>query len=234
MSRAMAPSVSVIIPVLRETQPLDSLVDHLLQIADGVPVEMIIVDGSPDGESIKAISREGVTLIAAPAGRARQMNAGAAAAKGACLLFLHADTRLPQGAFRRIEETLSDGNHVAGAFDLRYGSQRLSMRLIARVACLRSRLTRIPYGDQAQFFRRDYFEKICGFADIPLMEDVEIMRRIKERGDRISILSEAVATSARRQEKEGVVYCTLRNWTVITLYFLGMPPERLARFYKNH
>lgn len=234
MSRVMAPSVSVIIPVLRETQPLDSLIDHILQIADGVPVEMIVVDGSPDGESISAISREGVTLLAAPAGRARQMNAGAAAAKGDCLLFLHADTRLPQGAFRRIEETLSDGNHVAGAFDLRYNSERMSMRIIARVACLRSRLTRIPYGDQAQFFRRDYFEKICGFADIPLMEDVEIMRRIKERGDRISILSEAVATSARRQEKEGVVYCTLRNWTVITLYFLGMPPERLARFYKNH
>ncbi|MGE5789267.1 MAG: TIGR04283 family arsenosugar biosynthesis glycosyltransferase [Syntrophaceae bacterium] len=234
MSRVMAPSVSVIIPVLRETQPLDSLIDHLLQIADGVPVEMIIVDGSPDGESIKAISREGVTLLAAPAGRARQMNAGAAAAKGDCLLFLHADTRLPQGAFRRIEETLSDGNHVAGAFDLRYSSERLSMRLIARVACLRSRLTRIPYGDQAQFFRRDYFEKICGFADIPLMEDVEIMRRIKERGDRIAILPEAVATSARRQEKEGVVYCTLRNWTIITLYLLGMPPERLVRFYKNH
>ena len=234
MSRAIAPSVSVIIPVLRETQALDSLIDHLLQIADGEPVEMIIVDGSPDGEPIKAISCEGVTRLAVPAGRARQMNAGAAAAKGDCLLFLHADTRLPQGAFRRIEETLSDGNHVAGAFDLRYGSQRLSMRLIARVACLRSRLTRIPYGDQAQFFRRDYFEKICGFADIPLMEDVEIMRRIKGRGDRISILPEAVETSARRQEKEGVVYCTLRNWTIITLYLLGVPPERLVRFYKNH
>jgi len=234
MNRAMAPSVSVIIPVLRETQLLDSLIDHLLQIADGVPVEMIIVDGSPDGESIKAISREGVTLLAAPAGRARQMNAGAAAAKGDSLLFLHADTRLPPGAFRRIVETLSKGDCVAGAFDLRYSSERLSMRLIARVACLRSRLTRIPYGDQAQFFRRDYFEKIGGFADIPLMEDVEIMRRIKDRGDRISILPEAVATSARRHEKEGVVYCTLRNWTIVTLYFLGMSPGRLVRFYKNH
>jgi hypothetical protein len=162
------------------------------------------------------------------------MNTGAAAAKGDYLLFLHCDTRLPQGAFRRIEETLSEGNHVAGAFDLRYGSERLSMRIIARAACMRSRLTRIPYGDQAQFFRRDYFEKIGGFADIPLMEDVEIMRRIKERGDCISILPEAVVTSARRQEKEGVVYCTLRNWTIVTLYFLGMPPERLVHFYKNH
>jgi len=234
MSRAMAPSVSVIIPVLRETQPLDSLIDHLLEIADGSPVEIILVDGSPDEESIKAVSRGGVILLASQAGRARQMNAGAAAAKGEYLLFLHADTRLPQGAFRRIEETLSDGNHVAGAFDLRYNSDRSSIRYIARVACLRSRFTRIPYGDQAQFFRRDYFEILGGFADIPLMEDVEIMRRIKDRGDRISILHEAVVTSARRQEKEGVVYCTLRNWAIITLYFLGMSPERLVRFYKNH
>ena len=234
MSQAMAPVVSVIIPVLGEARQLDSLIDHLFQIADGKPVEMIVVDGSPEGESIKAVSREGVTLLTAPAGRARQMNAGAAAAGGAYLLFLHADTLLPPGAFRRIEETLSENDCVAGAFDLRYGSERPSMRFIARVASLRSRLTRIPYGDQAQFFRRDYFEKICGFADIPLMEDVEIMRRIKDRGDRISILPGAVVTSARRHEKEGILYCTLRNWTIITLYLLGMSPERLVRFYKNH
>jgi rSAM/selenodomain-associated transferase 2 len=230
----MAPSVSVIIPVLGETQPLDSLIDHLFQIADGQPVEIIIVDGSPDGESIKAVSRQGVTLLTAPAGRARQMNAGAAAARGAYLLFLHADTLLPPGAFRRIEETLSEAVCVAGAFDLRYSSERPPMRFIARVACRRSRLTRIPYGDQAQFFRRDYFEQLCGFADIALMEDVEIMRRIKDRGDRISILPEAVITSARRHEKEGILYCTLRNWTIITLYLLGMSPERLAHFYKKH
>jgi rSAM/selenodomain-associated transferase 2 len=234
MSRAMAPTVSVIIPVLREPQPLDSLIDHLLRIADGVPVEMIIVDGSPGRETIKAISRDNAALLTAPAGRARQMNAGAAAAKGDYLLFLHCDTRLPQGAFRRIAETLSEGNLVAGAFDLRYRSEKLSMRIIARAACVRSRLTRIPYGDQAQFFRRDYFEKIGGFADIPLMEDVEIMLRIKGLGDCISILPEAVVTSARRQEKEGIVCCTLRNWTIITLYFLGISPERLVRFYKNH
>lgn len=229
-----APLVSVIIPVLREAHQLDSLIDHLCQIADGLPVEMIVVDGSPDGESIKAISRGGVTLLTAPAGRARQMNAGAAVAKGDFLLFLHADTRLPPRALRRISETLSDGRYVAGAFDLRYGSTRPSIRFIARVACLRSRFTRIPYGDQAQFFRRDYFEKLCGFADIPLMEDVEIMLRIKERGDRIFILPEPVVTSARRQEKEGVVRCTLRNWSIMTLYFMGMSPERLVRFYKNH
>jgi len=234
MTRQTVPLVSVIIPDLREAHQLDSLIDHLCQIADGLPIEMIVVDGSPDGETLRAISRDGVTLLTAPAGRAVQMNAGAAAASGDYLLFLHADTRLPRGALRRIAETLSEGQYVAGAFDLRYGSARPSIRLIAGVACIRSRLTRIPYGDQAQFFRRDYFEILGGFSDIPLMEDVEIMRRIKDRGERIFILPEPVISSARRQEKEGVVFCTLRNWAIITLYFLGMSPERLVRFYKNH
>lgn len=234
MNRNEAPTFSVIVPVLHETRQLDSLVDHLLQVAGGEPLEIIVVDGSPEGESVGTITRDGVTRLIAPAGRARQMNAGAAAARGDYLLFLHADTRLPQGAFRRISEALSDGRFVAGAFDLRYGSERLPIRFIARAACLRSRLTRIPYGDQAQFFRRDYFETICGYADIPLMEDVEIMRRIKERGDLISILDEAVVTSARRQEAEGVVYCTLRNWSIATLYLLGVSPQRLVRFYRNH
>jgi rSAM/selenodomain-associated transferase 2 len=227
-------SVSVVIPVLREAHQIDSLIDHVLRIAEGGPVDIIVVDGNPDGETIKGIFRKDVTLLTASAGRARQMNAGAAAAKGEFLLFLHADTRLPQGAFRRIAETLSNGRYVAGAFDLRYGTTRPSIRVIARAACFRSRLTRIPYGDQAQFFRRDYFEILGGFLDIPLMEDVEIMRRIKDRGDCIFILPEPVTSSARRQEKEGIVFCTLRNWTIITLYFLGMSPENLARFYKNH
>ncbi|HEX7504253.1 MAG TPA: TIGR04283 family arsenosugar biosynthesis glycosyltransferase [Syntrophales bacterium] len=228
------PSVSVIIPVLHEAHQLDSLLDHLYLMADNLPVEVIVVDGSPDGETLRAISREGVTLLTAPAGRALQMNAGAAAASGDFLLFLHADTRLPRGAFRRIAEALSDGRYVAGAFDLRYGSRRPSIRLIAGMACIRSRLTRIPYGDQAQFFRRDCFEILGGFSDIPLMEDVEIMLRIKEQGDRIFILPEPVVTSARRQEKEGIVRCTLRNWSIVTLYCMGMSPERLVRFYKNH
>jgi rSAM/selenodomain-associated transferase 2 len=234
MTPADAPTISIIIPVLREAHQLDSLIDHLNRIADGLPVEIIVVDGSPGGESIKAISRKGVTLLTAPAGRARQMNAGAAAARGDFLLFLHADTRLPSGALRLIAEAFSDNRPVAGAFDLQYGSTRPSIRFVARVACIRSRLTRIPYGDQAQFFRRDHFELLGGFSDIPLMEDVEIMRRIKDRGERIFILPEPVISSARRQEKEGIVFCTLRNWAIVTLYFLGMSPERLVRFYKNH
>jgi rSAM/selenodomain-associated transferase 2 len=234
MTPQSTPSFSVVVPVLREAHQIDPLLDHIARIADGMPVETILVDGSPDGDSIRGVSREGVIPLVAPAGRARQMNAGAKIARGEVLLFLHADTRLPPGAFRCIGDALADGRFAAGAFDLQYGSTRPSMRFVARVACIRSRLTRLPYGDQAQFFRRDYFNTLGGYADIPLMEDVEIMGRIKGRGDRIVILREAVVTSARRQEKEGVLYCTLRNWTIITLYFLGVSPEKLVRFYKNH
>ncbi len=234
MNPGKAPTVSVVVPVLNEAHQLDPLIDHLVQIAEGAPIEIIVVDGSPGGESIGTISRRDVTTLIAPAGRSRQMNAGAAAARGEFLLFLHADTRLPPGAFRLIADTLSEGRYAAGAFDLRYASDRLSIRVVARVACLRSRLTRIPYGDQAHFFRRETFESLGGYADIPLMEDVEIMRRIKGRGEPISILDKAVITSARRQEKEGVVTCTLRNWTLVTLYALGVHPHRLVRFYKNH
>ena len=228
-----SPAVSVIVPVLHEAGRLDALIDHVRQTAGAEPVEIILVDGSPDGESIGTVTRGQVTLLTAPAGRARQMNAGAAAATGDFLLFLHADTRLPAGAFRRIAETLSDGRHGAGAFDLRYDSDRPSMRIIARAACLRSRLTRIPYGDQAHFFRRDYFEAIGGYADIPFLEDVEIMRRIKRRRERICILPEPVVTSARRQQQEGVLACTVRNGVVVALYYAGMSPERLARFYRK-
>ena len=227
------PAVSVIVPVLHEAGRLDALIDHVRKTAGAEPVEIILVDGSPDGESIGTVTRGGVTLLTAPAGRARQMNAGADAATGDFLLFLHADTRLPAGAFRRIAETLSDGRHGAGAFDLRYDSERPSMRIIARAACLRSRLTRIPYGDQAHFFRRDYFEAIGGYADIPFLEDVEIMRRIKRRRERICILPEPVVTSARRQQQEGVLACTVRNGVVVALYYAGMSPERLARFYRK-
>jgi hypothetical protein len=93
-------------------------------------------------------------------------------------------------------------------------------------------LTHIPYGDQAIFLRRDYFQRIGGYADIPLMEDVELMRRIKKRRDTIALLPDRVMSSPRRWEQEGVVFCTVRNWTLITLYCLGVSPQRLARWYR--
>ena len=124
-----------------------------------------------------------------------------------------------------------DGKYVGGAFDLKIGSDRFIFKIIGNLASLRSRLTRIPYGDQAIFIRRDYFRTIGGYKDVPLMEDVELMQRIKRQGDKIFILKEKVITSPRRWEREGVLYCTLRNWIITILYFIGVSPDRLVKFY---
>jgi hypothetical protein len=120
----------------------------------------------------------------------------------------------------------------ASAFDLAIAYARPIFRMIAAVASFRSRLTRIPYGDQAHFFRADYFREIGGYAQISLMEDVEIMRRIKKRKDKIAIIRQSVSTSARRWEKEGILICTLRNWLLLTLYLCGCPPDYLSRAYR--
>jgi rSAM/selenodomain-associated transferase 2 len=224
---------SLIIPVLNESDEINFLIEHLYAQEYDNNYEIIVVDGDPKGETIRAIQRKEVVSLISPAGRARQMNRGAAIAKGDILVFLHADTRLPLDAFFQINQALKEGQYVSGAFDLCIRSDRLIFKMIAYIASLRSRLTRLPYGDQAIFIRKDYFNKIGGYRDVPLMEDVELMRCIKERGDNICILSDCVSTSPRRWEKEGIVYCTIRNWIILSLYFGGVSPDRLAGFYRK-
>lgn len=224
---------SIIIPVLHEAEIINALIEQLYSQQLDECYEIIVVDGDPNQETINAIQHKDVIALVSAAGRGRQMNAGAAIARGEILIFLHADTYLPVNALSLIRHTLENKLYVGGAFDLGIRSDRLILKIIANAACIRSRLTRIPYGDQALFVRKDYFNEIGGYLSIPLMEDVEIIQRIKKRGDKIYLLSERVLTSARRWEKEGVVYCTLRNWVLISLYFLGVSPERLTKLYKN-
>jgi rSAM/selenodomain-associated transferase 2 len=228
----MTPRFSIIIPVLREEAVINATVAHIKGLRADAPVEIIVVDGDRGGKTIGAVTDGTVRTAISDKGRGTQMNRGAAMARGDIVVFLHADTRLPPEAFALIDAALGDPACPAGAFDLAIASRRPVLRLIAAAASLRSRATRIPYGDQAFFFRRAYFRGIGGFADIPLMEDVEIMRRIKRRGERIAIVDRPVTTSARRWEKEGVFLCTLRNWLLISLYLSGVSPERLCRFYK--
>ncbi len=147
------------------------------------------------------------------------------------LIFLHADTLLPTSAYERIVGIMLDEKCIGGAFDLHIDSLKMGFRIIEKFANLRSRLTRIPYGDQAIFIRTSYFGKLGGFKDIPIMEDVELMRRIKRKGDRIVILQEPVLTSARRWERDGLIWGTLRNWFLIIAYLCGVKPENLVRFY---
>ena len=160
------------------------------------------------------------------------MNEGAALASGDILLFLHVDTRLPRDALGLIRTTMEDNRYVAGAFDLGIESSQSIFRIIEQAASLRSRITRIPFGDQGIFIRKDYFMQVGGYREIPVMEDVDIMKRIKKQRGRIYIIPRRVSTDSRRWEQEGIVRCTLRNWMLQIFYFLGISPYKLARFYK--
>ena len=191
-----------------------------------------MVDAGPFPATIAAIRRRDVIKIVAPRGRGPQMNRGAAAASGRALLFLHADTRLPPDGLASVAAALSNRHIVGGAFHLAIASPNPLFRLIETTANLRTRLTRIPYGDQALFFEHRFFDRIGGFSEIPIMEDVELMRRVKRGGHRIRILPGRVSTSARRWRREGILSCTLRNWLLVTRFLLGTPPHRLTRHYQ--
>ncbi len=224
--------VSVIIPVFCEQVVINRTIANIRGCRGGEAAEIIVVDGQAETETLAAIGDAAVRKLPSEKGRGRQLNRGAAIATGDVLVFLHADTVLPPAAFERIAGVMRKDDCVGGAFDLRINSRKVAFRVIERVASLRSRLTRIPYGDQAIFLRTSYFRTLGGFMEIPIMEDVELMRRIKRDGRRIVIFGEPVTTSARRWEKEGPVFGTLRNWSLMTLYLCGVAPERLAKFYR--
>jgi rSAM/selenodomain-associated transferase 2 len=224
---------SIIIPVLHEAAEMADLLGHLRRLDAAGQCEIIVVDGSADQETLLSISDHDVIGLASPPGRARQMNTGAIRASGEILLFLHADTRLPADALLLINRLMADSACRGGAFNLGISSGKWVYRLIARIASWRSRLTRIPYGDQAIFLRRDAFRDLGGYPEIPIMEDVALMRLLKKRGGRISIIPRCVTTSPRRWESEGVIRATLRNWLLILAYLLGRPPEKLALYYQN-
>ena len=227
----LTPRISIIIPVLNEETRINSLITHLKGLDRSSQSEIIVVDGARTGNTIHAIDGEDVTKIASPPGRAAQMNAGARLAVGGILLFLHADTELPMDGLARVSRAMEGGEYGAGAFLLGIGAPGLPFRIIERISSLRARITRVPFGDQAIFMGREYFHKIGGYREIPIMEDVEIMRRIRSRGDKIVFIPERVRTSSRRWEKEGILACTARNWTIRALYLLRVPPEKLVRFY---
>ena len=224
-------NISVVIPVFHEEALINEAISRLGNLPYKGTIEIIVVDGSTEAETLKAITNRNVKCLQAPKGRAKQMNAGTAAACGDIVLFLHVDTELPEDGLKRISRTMADKQLVAGAFDLGIADKNLVFRIIERVASLRSRLTRIPYGDQAIFFKRSYFLQIGGYNELPIMEDVDLMRRVKKKGDRISFVDKKVLTSSRRLRKEGVVFCTMRNWTIMFLYLLGVSPERLVKWY---
>ncbi len=225
------PSFSVIIPVLHESKIINALLDSLKQFQNDESVEIIVVDGSPTQDTLRVILDKDVMKYSSPQGRGRQMNEGAAHATGEILVFLHADTFLPANAFSLIRNTLEHERYIGGAFTLGIRSENLLLKMIASFSTFRSRLTRAPYGDQVIFLRKQFFDALGGYRDIPLMEDVELMRRVRKNHGEIFILSTPVITSDRRWAQEGFLYATVRDLLIIFLYWCGFPAEKLARFY---
>ncbi len=224
--------ISIIIPVFNEMNTINKTIESICQSQKNTDFEIIVVDADIQEKTLKVIENTNVKKITSPKGRSKQMNKGVDISLGSILLFLHADTELPENALKKIADFMNKETYVGGAFDLYINSQKKIYRFIEAVASIRSRITKIPYGDQAVFIKKEYFLEIGGFPDFPLMEDVELMLKIKKARKKIIIFPEKVKTSSRRWEKEGVVYCTLRNWLLVTMYYLGVHPDKLVNFYK--
>jgi rSAM/selenodomain-associated transferase 2 len=224
--------ISVIIPVLNESKNINTTLDNLRGIG-GDEVEIIVVDGGPGCGTLAAMrnGHQSVCRIASAKGRGIQMNVGASAATGDVLLFLHADTVLPPGSFNDMRRLLRDPSIVGGAFELKLDAPGLFFKVISSTASLRSKVTKIPLGDQAIFMRKNYFDSIGGFETIPLMEDTELMTRVKSLGGRIGIVNKQVVSSARMWQQNGVFRTTLKNHAIRLLYTLGVSPARLVKIY---
>lgn len=225
----MTETISIIIPVLNEAHQLLKIL-HPLIVLPGL--EMIIVDGGSQDQTVAIAKTAGVKIIQSPIGRAHQMNAGAAVATGDILLFLHADTRLPTGFDLTIRDTLSQPLAIAGAFRLQIDRLDWKLRVIEWGVNARSRYLQMPYGDQAIFLKTTTFQALGGFPSLPIMEDFELVRQLKRQG-RIAIAPTAVITSGRRWQKLGAVRTTLINQCVILAYLLGVWPDRIAQWYRG-
>ncbi|WP_445398299.1 TIGR04283 family arsenosugar biosynthesis glycosyltransferase [Zobellella sp. An-6] len=218
---------SIIMPVLNEAAILPRTLAALPP--GGGQAEVILVDGGSTDESAALARRAGVRVVTSAPGRARQMNAGAAEARGELLLFLHADTRLPPGVLSTVEQALSRRHW--GRFDITISGRHPLLKLVAALVNLRSRLTGIATGDQAIFVRRSSFERIGGFPDQPLMEDIELSKRLKRLG-RPACLRHKAHTSGRRWESRGLFRTIWLMWRLRFAYWRGADPALLAKAYR--
>lgn len=212
--------ISIIVPVLNEATALPAALEELL----GQPgdFEVVVVDGgSSDGSRAVVADYPAVKLLQAPTGRAAQMNAGAAAARGDVLLFLHADTTLPAGAVAALDTAQRNEPWQAGAFRHRFAPDDWRLRLVSWLNNLRCRRSRIYFGDQAIFVRRELFERLGGYPQVPMLEDVIFCERLR-RVTRAVLLADAVTTDARRFLHHGVWRSSMRALLILVRHRLGL------------
>ncbi|OYD89368.1 glycosyltransferase [Nostoc sp. 'Peltigera membranacea cyanobiont' 213] len=224
-----AAKISIIIAAINEAR---NIKETIATTQSRLNIEVILVDGGSQDDTVAIAQSLGVKVISSSPGRAVQMNAGAVASGGEILLFLHADTRLPTGFDEMICTALQQPGTVAGAFNLRIDAPLLSLRWVELGVKWRSHFCQMPYGDQAIFLTKESFQQIGGFPELPIMEDFELIRRLKTIG-RIVIISTPVITSARRWLQKGVFKTTLLNQLVIIAYLLGVSPERIRSWYRR-
>lgn len=222
-------NISVVLPVLNEEQSIRGTLQSLIRLT---PYEIIVVDGGSRDRTLEICKEFAVDVMHAERGRARQMNVGARRASGEVLLFLHADTRLPQSALNDIAAALSDSRYLGGRFDVELEGAHWMLKIVGTLINCRSRATKVATGDQALFVRREVFERMGGFPDIPLMEDIAFCRALKRIGG-VACLRSRVITSARRWERDGVWRTIFKMWSLKVCYLAGVSPMRLKRFYAD-
>jgi len=224
----MFAKISIIIPVLNEA----SKIAKTITIAkSGKNVEILVVDGGSQDNTVEIVRALGLKVLFASPSRANQMNVGAKAATGEILLFLHADTLLPGKFAHNVRRVLCQPNTIAGAFALQIDGSLKGLRLVEKGVSLRSHFLSLPYGDQAIFVKTETFKALGGFPLLPIMEDFEFVLKLRNCG-RIAIIPTPVITSSRRWQKLGVWQTTIMNQLAIAAYFLKIPPERIAQWYR--
>ena len=228
-ARAQPCEISVIIPVLNEAERIEAAINSAR--ATTAPVEIIVADGGSSDDTIARAEALGARVVTSAPGRARQMNFASAKARGDILLFLHADTLLPGDYATHVRAVLDHGA-VLGAFRFSVDESTPALRRMSWWANWRSNWLRCPYGDQALFVRKDTFRELGGYRDLPILEDFDLVRRAAKRG-RVRTATGAAITSARRWQRLGVWYAVLRNQLVIAMWYAGIAPDRIARFYRG-
>jgi rSAM/selenodomain-associated transferase 2 len=220
--------IGVVIPTLNEADLLPALLGDLRRVV--VPLDIVVADGGSGDGTLAAASAAGVRTVVAPRGRAAQMNAGARAVAGRWLLFLHADSRLPPRARRALLTAVVDEPELdAAVFGFAIELPPGWKRFIEMWQAVRQALYGLPYGDQGLLVRRELFQSVGGFPDVPLLEDVAMLRALRRRA-RVRTLPGAILTSGRRYRRDGVLRTWLRHTAIILLYFLGVQPQRLIHW----